>query len=289
MYTKPFVLAALANFLFYSNLNAYTLLPLYIHALGGREGQIGSIMALYSVAAILCQAGISPFLDRWNRKLVILLAAGTMMMASTSFALTSRLGWHFYLLRFIQGAAMALFLISNQTLIADLAPPNRRAEALGIFGVSSIVTIALGPALGEIVLKAWGFRTFLVVTVLVAMGALAVCLATAMPAMGTPETSRRLGFGFWRTFSPILTAALQFGLASSIVFVFLPPFAGAVWASLGLGRFIFCTRARPSPCGFSAAGWPIVWEDSRSSSLPSWAWPQGSSCSAFFIRPGFCW
>lgn len=228
MYTKPFVLAALANFLFYSNINAYTLLPLYIHALGGREGQIGSIMAMYSVAAILCQASMGPFLDRWSRKPVILVGAGILTVVSTTFALTAHLGWHFYLLRFLQGAAVSLFLTSNLTLIADLAPPNRRAEAVGIFGVSGLVSIALAPAIGEVVLHTWGFRMFFVGTVLVAVGALAVCVSTAMPPMGASESSPRLGVSFWRTFFPILTAALQFGLASSIVFVFLPPFARQV-------------------------------------------------------------
>jgi MFS family permease len=211
VYTKPFVLAALANFLFYSNINTYTtytLLPLYIHALGGREGQIGLTMAMYSIAAILCQAGIGPFLDRWSRKPVILVGAGILTVVSTAFMLTTRLGWHFYLLRFLQGAAVSLFLTSNLALIADLAPPNRRAEAVGIFGVSGLVSIALAPAIGEMVLQGWGFRTFFVVTALVAVGALAVCVSTAMPAMGASETSRRLGFGFWRTFFPILTAAL---------------------------------------------------------------------------------
>jgi MFS family permease len=227
VYTKPFVLAALANFLFYSNINAYTLLPLYIHALGGREGQIGSIMALYSVAAILCQAGIGPFLDRWRRKPVILVAVTILTVVSLAFMLTTRLGWHFHLLRFLQGAAVSLFLTSNLTLIADLAPSHRRAEAVGIFGVSGLVSIALAPAIGEMVLRGWGFRAFFVATVLVAAGALAVCVSTAMPAVRASEISPRLGFGFWRTFSPILTAALLFGLASSIVFVFLPPFASA--------------------------------------------------------------
>ena len=228
MFTKPFILAALANFLFYSNTNAYTLLPLYIHALGGREGQIGSIMAMYSVAAVLCQASVGPFLERWSRKPVIVLGVGILTVVSTAFTLTTRLGWHFYLLRFLQGAAVSLFLTSNLTLIADLAPSNRRAEAVGIFGVSGLVSIALAPAIGEMVLHAWGFRTFFAVTVLVAVGALAVCLATAMPAMVASATSPRLGLSFWRTFFPILTAALQFGLASSIVFVFLPPFASYV-------------------------------------------------------------
>jgi hypothetical protein len=45
VYSRPFVLAALTNFLFSSNVNAYTLLPLYIQELGGREGQIGLILA----------------------------------------------------------------------------------------------------------------------------------------------------------------------------------------------------------------------------------------------------
>ena len=78
------------------------------------------------------------------------------------------------------------------------------------------------------VLHGWGFQAFFIATVLIALGALVVCLATAMPVRVVAETSRRLGVNFWRTFFPILTAALQFGLASSIVFVFLPPFASSV-------------------------------------------------------------
>ena len=225
LYTKPFVLAALASFLFYSNTNAYTLLPLYIQALGGREGEIGSIMAMYSVAAVLCQAGVGPFLDRWRRKPVILLGAGILAVVSTAFTLTTHLGWHFYLLRFLQGVAISLFLTSNLTLIADLAPPSRRAEAVGIFGVSGLVSIALAPAIGEMVLHGWGFRWFFFTTMLVAVGALIVCLATTMPRVVSADNSGGLGLNFWRTFFPILTAALLFGLASSIVFVFLPPFA----------------------------------------------------------------
>jgi MFS family permease len=228
MFSKPFLLASLANFLFYSNTNAYTLLPLYIQALGGREGEIGSIMAMYSLAAILCQASIGPFLDRWSRKRIILLSVGMLTLASTAFALTTRLAWYFYLLRFLQGGAVALFLTSNLTLIADLAPPSRRAEAVGIFGVSGLVSIALAPALGEAVLKIWGFRTFFVGTVLVAAAAFCVCQATQVPTIGRSSPSQPLGWSFWRTFLPILGAALQFGLASSIAFVFLPPFAGYV-------------------------------------------------------------
>jgi MFS family permease len=228
VYTKPFVLAALANFLFFTNLNVYFLLPLYIQTLGGREGQIGSIMAMFSLAAVACQAGIGALLDRWGRKPFILLAAGVVTVVSAAFAASTTLGWHFYLLRFLQGGAFAIFLTSNLTLIADLAPPSRRAEAVGIFGVSGLVTIALAPAIGEMVLHAWGFRALFVGSVLVAVATLAVCLATVIPGPETPEAFQGFGSGFWETFSPVLMAAFQFGLASSIVFVLLPPFARQV-------------------------------------------------------------
>lgn len=225
MYTKPFVLAGVANFLFFTNLNVYTLLPLYIQALGGREAQIGAIMAMHSVAAVLCQAGIGPLLDRWGRKPFMLLAGALATVTSAAYAASTALGWHFYLLRFLQGAAFSIFITSNLTLVADLAPPSRRAEAVGIFGVSGLVTIALAPAIGEMVLQAWGFRTLFVASIVVAAGTLAVCVAILVPvAPGARETFQGFGPGFWRTFVPVLTGAFQFGLANSIVFVFVPPF-----------------------------------------------------------------
>ena len=224
LYTKPFILAAVANFLFFANLNAYTLLPLYIHQLGGREGQIGMIMAMYSVAALLCQLGIGPLVDRLGRKPFIVLGAALVTAVSTVFLFSAQLGWHFYLLRFLQGLAFAGFTTSNLTLLADLAPASRRAEAVGVFGVSGLVTIALAPAIGEVLLRASGFRALFAGTVLLGAGTLAVCLATEVPRPMAIESPRPLGAGFWRGFTPVLLSSFQFGLANSVVFVFLPPF-----------------------------------------------------------------
>jgi MFS family permease len=228
LYSKPFILAAAANFLFFANLNTYTLLPLYIQHLGGREGQIGTIMAMYSVAAILCQLGIGPLVDRLGRKPFILLGALLACAVSTAFLFSAQLAWHFYLLRFLQGAAFACFMTSNLTLLADLVPASRRAEAVGIFGVSGLVTIALAPAVGESLLRAYGFQVLFAGTVGLAIATLAVCLATEVPRPLAVESARRLGAGFWRGFTPVMLAGFQFGLANSVVFVFLPPYARSV-------------------------------------------------------------
>lgn len=228
VYTRPFLLAATANFLFFINLNAFTLLPLYIQQLGGREGQIGSIMAMYTVAAICSQPAIGSLVDRFGRRPLLLFGGLAAAAAAGGFGLSDGLGYHFYLLRFLQGMAFACFITSNMTLLADLVPPSRRAEAVGIFGVSGLVTIAMAPAAGEVVLGAWGFSAFFLGTALLGLATCAMVLAMPMPPPVASEGDQRLGPGFWRMFAPVLIAAFQFGLANSIMFVFLPPFAKTI-------------------------------------------------------------
>jgi hypothetical protein len=114
------------------------------HARGPLQGEV----------QFLCQATLGGLLDRWRRKPVLLVATGILTAVSAAFVGTSHLGWHVYGLRFLQGAALAIFTTSNLTLIGELAPPNRRAEAVGIYGAAGLVAVALGPALGEFVLRA---------------------------------------------------------------------------------------------------------------------------------------
>ena len=224
MYTKPFLLITLVSFLTYGILNAYNLLPLYIHALGGREAEIGRIMALYHVAAILCQAATAGLLDRWPRRPVLLVGTIALTAASFAFALTTRLSWHFYLLRFLQGVGLALSSTISLALIGELAPPGRRAEAVGLYGVSGLAAIALAPAAGEVVLHTWGFQALFFATGLLGVGAVLVCAAVPLPAaLPRIESSPPARRG-WLPFLPVLQPAFQFGLANTILFVFLPPF-----------------------------------------------------------------
>ena len=232
MYTKPFVLTTLAFFCFFTNVNAYNLLPLYLQALGARTGEIGTIMAMFSVAAILAQAITGRLLDRGWRKPCLLTAMALLIAVSAAFGVTARLGWPLYCLRFLQGFGFAVCMTSSMTLIADLAPPTRRAEAVGIYGTGGLVAVALGPAVGELILGAWGFPAFFAATVAVATAALALAASVPAPPIAPTPPGPRLGWEGWVSFLPVLLPSFQYGLANVIVFVFLPPFA----RGLGLPR-----------------------------------------------------
>ena len=146
--------------------------------------------------------------------------------------MTARLGWTLYCLRFLQGFGFAVCMTSSMTLIADLAPPTRRSEAVGIYGTGGLVAVALGPAVGELILGAWGFPAFFAATVAVATAALALAASVPAPPIAPTPLGPRLGWEGWVSFLPVLLPSLQYGLANVIVFVFLPPFA----RGLGLPR-----------------------------------------------------
>ncbi len=225
MYTPAFVLATLAYLCFFTNVSAYNLLPLHLQNLGARAGEIGTIMAMFSVAAILAQTVTGRLLDRGLRKPCLLVAAALLTLVSAAFGATSRLGWPFYGLRFLQGLGYAVYMTSGMTLIADLAPPARRAEAVGIYGAGGLVAVALGPALGEQVIRTGGFSAFFPATVVVAAATLALAALVPIPPAKPARDETRLSWSGWGDFLPVLVPGFQYGLANTIVFVFLPPFA----------------------------------------------------------------
>jgi len=232
VYTKPFVLTTLAFFCFFTHVNAYNLLPLYLQTLGARSGEIGTIMAMFSVAAILAQTVTGRLVDRGWRKACLLFAAALLTGVALAFGLTAELGWPLYALRFLQGLGFAVYMTSSMTLIADLAPPGRRAEAVGIYGTGGLIAVAVGPAVGEVILRGWGFPAFFAATMGAAAAACACAALVPAPPFAPAARGPRLGWAGWVGFLPVLLPGFQYGFANVIVFVFLPPFARA----LGLPR-----------------------------------------------------
>lgn len=222
-----FFVASLANFFFFFSLNAFSLLPLYIKTLGGTESQIGWVMGSYSLAAILGQPLAGALVDRFGRKRFLLLGSALGMLASVGFAFSTKMDARFILFRILQGIGYSTFYIANLTLVAEIVPSSRRGEAVGLFGISGLITIALSPALGEQVIHRAGYSAFFLVAAVAAAGCFLTSLAFRNLS-ATPREAVSSGPSFLipsaRILPPILLT-LVFGLVSGTVFVFLPTYA----------------------------------------------------------------
>lgn len=186
--SPQFLRTTAANFFFFFNFASYFLLPLHIRELGGRESTIGGIMGTAGLASLLVLPLIGLSIDRLGRRPFLLLGAAGMTLASLGFVLFDQLGIALYALRALQGASMAAAFTATTTFAAEFAPRARRAQALGIFGLSTLLTHALAPGLGEELVHRAGFPALFIA----AMVCSSFCFVLALPLHDPPRAPHHL-------------------------------------------------------------------------------------------------
>jgi len=230
----PFARVTVANFFFFLNFASFFLLPLYVKSLGGSEATVGAVMGTSSAASLLVVPLIGMALDRFGRRRFFVVGSVGMTAAALGFLFVDGIGPALYALRVLQGVSFACAFTAATTLAAELAPRDRRAAALGVFGVSTLLTHALAPGLGEEVIHRAGFHAL--------FGIAAVC--TVVPLMllpGVParrHTRHTLAPAPWRVsrlqWVVIGTMSLA-GMGFGAVMTFVPTYVRAA----GLGRVAF--------------------------------------------------
>ncbi len=154
---SAFIRVTAANFTFFLSFASFFLLPQHLHDLGASKDQIGDIMAVFGLAAIPLTPLVGAVIDRFRRRPVFIGGALLMWGSSTAFAWVDELSPLLYLLRFLQGCAFACCFTAATTLAADLAPADRRAQALGLFGVFTLITHGLAVPIAEFIESRLGF------------------------------------------------------------------------------------------------------------------------------------
>lgn len=161
--SRPFVLICLATGFFY--LSFYLILPvmpLYVASLGGTSTQIGLIIGLFAFVAMFMRPLAGWLIDTRGDRKVLVAGMAIFLLASLGYLLTPSVQG-VLALRVFHGIGMGLFPTAATVVIAELAPPARRGEAMGWFGIANSISVILGPAGGLAVVTRLGYGTIFVV------------------------------------------------------------------------------------------------------------------------------
>jgi MFS family permease len=237
--TATFVTASVANFLFFTGLAGFVLLPLHLRGLGATDGQLGLIMACYSATAIVVQPLVGAWVDRGRPRAFLVTGAVLTAGVALLFAAAPNTLALFPLLRALQGVAFSIFFIANFTVVVNLVPPDRRGQALGIFGISGLVSGAVGPALGELLVRAAGFRELFLAAAALPLLAAVISARLRLPPgpHRSPAGEGLAGVLRGLILAPRLAVTLgaAFGLGQGVMFTFFPTYAldlGVGWVGL---------------------------------------------------------
>jgi MFS family permease len=227
LWSAPFVLCAISNLLQGIAFNLYLHVPGFLAELGASPVVIGWIFALTSAVAIAVRPGIGSVMDRRGRRVLILAGHALNIVVTALYLTVDRIDWWVYVVRMLHGISEATLFTVLFTYAADRVPRTRLTEGLALFGVSGMLPMSVGGALGDWILARADYSALFAT----AVGFSVVAALFALPLRDAPpdpdadaESARPRGF--FATLRqadlvPIWWITTIFFLALSGIFIFL--------------------------------------------------------------------
>ena len=148
---------------------------------------VGVAIGSFSVAALLLRPLVGWSSDRFGRK-PLLIGGAALNIAGLALHLVATDIVMFIVARSLLGAGEGFFFVAALAAASDIAPEERRGEAISFFSLSLYLGLAIGPPISEVLFATGSYQA-------VWLGAIAAAaLATGLTAL-VPESAPALRSG----------------------------------------------------------------------------------------------
>ncbi len=227
--TRDFASLLLAQVGFGYAFSSYFLLPKFIVvALDGGAREIGLLTAVHNAAVFALMPLMGALVDRFGRRHFLTAGALLMAAASLSFSAIDSFGPAIFVLRGVQALAFAMAFAAGSALAVDEAPPERVAQAIGLFGLTFLSMNAVAPLVVEEVSVRAGWPTAFG---LAAAGSLLCALLSlrlrerAVPGGQSEPLLGLIAVATRPNLLQVMAVVALVGIAFSSIFNFHQPFA----------------------------------------------------------------
>ncbi|MDM5192401.1 MFS transporter [Bacillus hominis] len=246
LWTKNYIMLTITALLLFSGF--YLLmptLPMFIKQLGGSESQVGFIIGVFTISAVIFRPIVGGLMDRYGRMVFII--SGLLFFAITMYFYDWVTGVIFLVvLRILHGISWAVATTSIGTAVTDVIPQSRRGEGMGWYGLAMTLGMALGPVLGLWVIKSFSFHYLFLLCTGLALVAFILALGTKIPAI--QHASKKPISFFEKTLLPIAIVTFFLSLTFGGITTFLPLFAAKIQVNAGTFFLVYAvtlTVVRP--------------------------------------------
>jgi MFS family permease len=156
LWTPQFILLSLANlFVFLGFQMLLPTLPLFVSEHGGTNTEVGLVIGLLTLSAVVIRPFAGAGLDKWGRKLILAIGVGICLLAMGGYMAAATV-FMVLLLRFIHGIGWGIATTTFGVIASDMVPASRRGEGMGYFGLGSTLAMAIGPFVGLWIMNKYG-------------------------------------------------------------------------------------------------------------------------------------
>jgi len=161
--TRDFVLGFLALFAFTCGFTTlFPTLPIFFAQLGSNEREIGMLIGVFGIAALVSRLFVGGALTKYSEKKVMMFGAA--LFAVTFLAsIVLRPFWPFFAVRIFQGVALASMDTAAFAFIINAIPPAHRGQSIGYFLLAPNFSLAIMPSLAMLLINQYSFTVLFLI------------------------------------------------------------------------------------------------------------------------------
>jgi MFS family permease len=270
IFTKRFRRVFAANVFSDLSFSIFVHFPGFLRSLGAREALIGTIASVAVLASVSLRPGVGQLMDHQGRLPIVRKASMLRVITAFAFLTIGSIGPWVFVVRAVYGVCTAVVFTGLFTYANDIMPPEKRTQAIALYGLSGMIPAMFGAALGDLVIGWFGFAGLFVVMGLLDAGGLLV-IRTLKPLPKVGSFAQRVGFRkllVVRSLRPVWALTLAFGFVFASLQTFMRTFVDTNGVgTVGLFFFAYSSTAvvlritlswLPDRLGFARVLYPVI-------------------------------
>lgn len=172
-----------------------SLLSLYAKSMDAPADQIGQLMSMFAVTALIFRFISGPAMNSFNRKKLVAMGMGFMAVAYVGFSSAPSLAGIIGVdaitilkcFRLFQGIGNAFGSACCLTIVADTLPKDQFTTGMGYYGLAQVIAQAIGPTVGVFLRDCFGYNvTYLIFFCIMCLGIFAATRVKLAPRTYLP-------------------------------------------------------------------------------------------------------
>lgn len=168
LWTREFILTSFVNFVLILSMFALlvTLAPYTINVYNASMNIAGLVSSIFIVGALIGRLIAGWLLNRFGTKKLLVFGIFVFLVLNIFYFFRLNI-YSLLVLRLLQGIGFGLGTNATGTIVSQIIPSNRSGEGIGVFSIGVVLSSALGPLVGTVLIKQFNYEAIFIFSLLV--------------------------------------------------------------------------------------------------------------------------
>lgn len=254
LWTKTFISTSIVNFVLM--LSMYLLLVTMagyaIETFNSSTSMAGLVASVFIIGVLFGRIYAGKQIEEVGTKKLLLVGILIFIVMSFFYYLETGV-YGLIMIRVIQGVGVGLATTATGTIVSQVIPASRKGEGISYFSISVVLSTAIGPLIGIILIEAFNYTSIFIFSTIVGILSFIMALTIQAPQIEKKEAAKTSGFQLSNFFEkraiPISFALFVVAFGYSGILSFITTFSEEIGLVEAGGMFflvyavvILCTR-----------------------------------------------